>query len=76
MKTQRIYTLNVQTIVVVTTVVGTTVRTEPTAFKNLLRLRGWLVRSQPTAFKKIENISTLLRLIEFFDGGKIIHRIT
>tara|TARA_X000001316_G_C919845_1_gene33965 strand:- start:1218 stop:1445 length:228 start_codon:yes stop_codon:yes gene_type:complete len=75
MKTQRIYTLNVQTIVVVTTVVGTTVRTEPTAFKNLLRLRGYCVQ-EPTAFKKIENISTLLRLIEFFDGGKIIHRIT
>ena len=75
MKTQRISTLIVSTTIVKTTFVGTTVRTEPTAFKNLLRLRGYCVQ-EPTAFKKIENISTLLRLIEFFDGGKIIHRIT
>ena len=26
---------------------------QPTAFKNLLRLRKWFVESQPTAFKKI-----------------------
>ena len=26
---------------------------QPTAFKNLLRSRGWFVEPQPTAFKKV-----------------------
>jgi len=62
MKTQKIFSLIVSTIIVLTTFVGTTVKrnesTEPTAFKNLLRLRdllssvGYCVQ-EPTAFKNL-----------------------